>query len=466
MLGYTRDELTGRKWTEISHADELDQNNTLFSYAIEGKLDKYELDKKFVRKDGNILYVNLSVVCQRNDDGSVHHFLTSYVDITERKRYETELIEAKERAEESDRLKTAFLHNISHEIRTPLNSIVGFSSLLNEDERLNPDLRYFTDIMLKSSDLLLAIVNDIIDISSIEAGIIKTTLTDLHVNSLLSDLQGQFSKKAGEKGLNLSVSSMLPEGQDHIITDSSKLRQILINLINNAIKFTEKGDVSFGCRRINNYIQFSVRDSGIGVPDHLKEKIFERFFQAETPSSIFNDGTGLGLAISKSFVEHLGGAIWLESETGKGSEFRFTLPLKQVKQEMVNKEGSSPIELKKQNRLLIAEDDEANFKLLAHLLEDRKLQIEWAENGFEAIEICDRNHGADLIIMDIKMPVMDGYTAARQIRDKYPGLPIVALTAFAFPSDNLKALESGFSDYLIKPFRKEKLFEIINKYLK
>jgi PAS domain S-box-containing protein len=385
-------------------------------------------------------------------------------DITQRKHVEEELIKSKEKAEESDQLKTAFLHNISHEIRTPMNAIAGFSALLEEPD-LNPEtVKSYLKIITDSSDQLLSIVNDIIEISNIEVGILKAFYNEINLNSELMMIYQQFRKKAVDKGIEFRLQTSLFGEDAEIEIDNTKLNQILSNLLSNAFKFTKDGKITFGYELKNRYLEFFVSDTGIGIhPDHF-EKIFERFFQVDNSVSRGYEGTGLGLAIAKAYVEFLGGKIWLNSEPGKGSIFYFTLPYKSIKQQqlpqMETKDKNQP---ERRKSILIAEDDDNNFYLMKELLSDLNINIIRASNGAEAVNAFKSGKDIDLVLMDIKMPVMDGYEATRQILEEKPEAKILAQTAYA--DDEIKAMESGCMGFISKPFIKDRFVSLVKEYL-
>jgi signal transduction histidine kinase len=250
----------------------------------------------------------------------------SFRDITDRKKAEAELIAAKEKAEESDRLKTAFLHNVSHEIRTPMNAILGFSALLNEPGISEDDRKQFIDVIFQSGNQLLSIINDIVDLASIESGQMKVSLKQLNINTTLRRLSEQFSYREKSEKITLSLETPLLQKDAEIVTDGTKLVQIISNLINNAFKFTKRGSITFGYSIRDNYIEFFVKDTGIGIAHQHLGKIFDRFYQVDSTVSREFGGTGLGLSICKAYAELLGGKIWLESTPGKGTEFYFTIP--------------------------------------------------------------------------------------------------------------------------------------------
>jgi PAS domain S-box-containing protein len=386
-------------------------------------------------------------------------------DITERKEKEEELIRTREKALEGDRLKTAFLHNISHEIRTPMNAIIGFSELLRDPLLDGPTRESYIEIIIQSSNNLLTIITDIIDISNIEANLIRITKNEINLNSNLQDLCDRFTPLANEKNLELICKTSLSFEDAFILTDNTKLLQILTNFIDNAFKFTQKGHISLEYKVKADFLEFCVSDTGMGIPKEYHKKIFEPFYKLQNTLMIY-EGTGLGLSISKAYVELLGGKIWLESEPDKGAAFYFTIPFEKsysVKEaDSIRDQVINPV-VNNKKTILIAEDIESNFKLLQYFLSDLNLEILRAVNGKEAVEICLSGKVIDLVLMDIKMPVMNGYTAVKLIREKIPGISIIAQTAYA--DDREKAIECGCSGYISKPFDKKGLLRVIREYI-
>jgi len=388
-------------------------------------------------------------------------------DITHRKQAEKELIAAKERAEESDRLKTSFLHNISHEIRTPMNAILGFSSLLAEPDRPKESQMMFIEVIRKSGKQLLSIIKDIVDIASIESNTTKLNIISVNLNATLSNLYNQFSEDAKEKGISLRNINSVPEEEIIFQTDKVKFIQIFSNLLNNALKFTKKGQVDFGYKLHSSSIEFFVADNGIGIPINQHTKIFNNFYQVDNGVSDLYGGTGLGLSISKAYCELLDGKIWLTSEPGKGSVFYFSLPYIPIIQTSIQESKASEIgnnTLLKGKTILVTEDNENNFLIISLFLKNLDINLIHAINGEEAISKCRSHQNIDLILMDMKMPVLDGYSATEQIREFLPDLPIIAQTAYI--ADRDKAFESGCNDFLNKPFSQEDLISIIYKNLK
>ncbi|BDX39225.1 hypothetical protein CYCD_25800 [Tenuifilaceae bacterium CYCD] len=388
-------------------------------------------------------------------------------DITDRKQFENELIKAKEKAEENDRLKTAFLQNMSHEIRTPMNAICGFSNLLNEPDLADEKKKKFIAIIQNSSKQLLSIVTDILTISSLETKQEKVNIQQTNINSIILELYSIFNQQATNQNILLRHTEQLSDKQAETVTDGTKLTQVLTNLLTNALKFTHTGSIEFGysTELIDNlpFLKFYVKDTGIGISPTLHEKIFERFRQADTSISRTYGGTGLGLSISKAFVELLGGSIWLESEPENGSTFYFTIPYNPVN---VTDSTSSDTQIKldtNYSTIIIAEDEEYNYLYIKELLSRHDFKLIRAKNGYEAIEFWKQNPDTSLILMDIKMPIMDGYTAAKLIKEIKPDLPIIAQSAYALENE-IELFKSVFDGYLTKPINANDLNSIIQRF--
>jgi len=374
---------------------------------------------------------------------------------------------AEKKAIESDRLKTAFLQNISHEIRTPMNGIIGFTSLLHDDG-LEDDLKkQYLKIITSSSNRLLDVVNEMLDISLIETGNLRINTHELDVNRMMDESFGSFLPQLNPK-VTLSCSKGLDNNQSIIVTDGVKVRQVLNNLLSNAVKFTEKGEIRFGNSLNNNHLDFFVEDTGIGIPKEYHDNIFDRFRKAEIELTKFYDGVGLGLSICKGNLELLNGNISVESEFGKGSVFSFSIPYVRAEEKAGTTTGDpeqSPLKATPGLVILVAEDEMTNFRYIKELLEGTDIEILHAANGLSAVELCESRHDIDLVLMDIKMPVMDGYEAKLKIHIQRPGLPVVAQTAYAMPDEREKAMKAGFAGYISKPFKKDQLLGIISKYV-
>lgn len=405
-----------------------------------------------------------------DENGICSHLVGSVHDITERKRFESELIAAKEKAEESDRLKSAFLANMSHEIRTPMNGILGFTNMLSDVELDDSERQKYTAIINRSGNRLMNTINDLIDISKIEAGQMEVVKTETSINKMFDELYSILSHEAADKELSLISLPTSSNTEVVVLTDNSKLYGILTNLIKNAIKYTDKGSISFGYTLKDDFIEFYVKDTGIGVPQNKQQAIFNRFEQADIADKRAFQGSGLGLAISKAYTEMLGGKIWVESEEGVGSTFYFTLPYQiNSDEKLMVADVVSAKEEESHNRtlkILITEDDETSETLLSIIVKKFSKELLKAKTGKEAVEICRKNSDINLILMDIQMPDMDGYEATRQIRQFNGEVIIIAQTAYGLSGDKEKAIEAGCSDYISKPINRDKLLVLIQKYFK
>ncbi|MGE0090371.1 MAG: ATP-binding protein [Bacteroidales bacterium] len=389
-----------------------------------------------------------------------------------RSETENDLLQAKEKAEESDRLKSAFLANMSHEIRTPMNAILGFTELLTLPESsLTPEERInYTKLIQNSGNNLLHLIDDIIDISKIEAGQLKIIIKDAPINRILKDLlqsYNEIKKLKGRENIELILNETALTQDIILKTDPMRFQQIFSNLIDNALKFTEDGFIEFGYHiQSKNFLLFYVKDTGIGIEQNKKQAIFDRFRKLEDDKTRVFRGAGLGLAISRNLVELLGGKIWVESVPGAGSSFYFTIP---------NIASSSAIPIKSKfesvvydwskRKILLAEDEPANIIYLEEVLKPTGANIFKAINGKQAVDIYKENPEIDIVIMDIKMPEMDGYEASEKIKSINKNVPIVSQTAYALPDEREKAAKAGIDDYLTKPIKPTALLTIINKYL-
>jgi signal transduction histidine kinase/CheY-like chemotaxis protein len=377
---------------------------------------------------------------------------------------------SKQKAEESDNLKSAFLTNLSHEIRTPMNAIVGFSELLNNKKLKDQERLEYLNVITQSGTNLVSIIDDLVEMSKIDAQQITPNYTSINLESCLNELYNAIKITIPkDKMIDFDLIKSEKPITNRILTDEIKLKQIIINLITNAIKFTEHGFVTFGYKvnNKNSIITFTINDTGLGIDEAHQEIIFDRFRRIDGDYAIKVGGLGLGLSISKAYVEMLGGTISLQSKVGIGSRFVFTIPL------IFDKENPSVSIPTKQfsdeaignETILIAEDDNINFLLLEKIMQLKNYKIIRAKNGLEAVEFCKNNDKIDLVLMDIKMPILNGYEALARIKVFRPELRIIAQTAYSSSEDHEKMKQAGFINYITKPINKEKLFEIIAESL-
>ena len=453
-----------------------------------------------MKKDGSFYWEHAHISPIKDSQGVISNYIALKEDITERKENDllirtnerklkeqneeyitinAELLEsnkqilqinkeltiARLKAEESDKLKTAFLANISHEIRTPLNGIIGFSKMLQKPNLALEKVEYFQRIIKNSSDQLLNIINDVIDIAKIEAGQIEIYEQEVNINHEIQKYTNIFAQPASLKNIEIRLENALPDESAILFTDLGKFNQIINNLLNNALKFTSKGSITIGYEIKEPYIQFFVKDTGIGISPEHQDVIFDRFRQVEIEETRQFGGTGLGLSITKAFVEAMRGQIWVESDAYIGSNFYFTLPFEKGNTSIDKNELAQPeVVYLDGKKVLIAEDEETNLIYIKEILAETRAQIILAHNGLEAI-ILTKEHQPDLILMDIKMPEMDGLTATSIIKKEYPNTPIIATTAYALTGDRLRCLNAGCDGYLSKPLAKEELLILINKLL-
>lgn len=448
--------------------------------CLAGSFEKTEA-QSFTHLDGKTDWIQCEIHPWFEQNNIVAGILVFSEVVTQRREAENELIAAKEKAVESDRLKSAFLANISHEIRTPMNGILGFSELLKMPNLAGAQQQEYIEIIEKSGQRMLNVINEIIDISKIESGQMKTSLSEVNINEQITYIHSFFKPEADNKKLEFSFVLGLPSADAIVNTDKEKLYAILTNLVKNALKYTDKGSVKLGyqLKTINlsvfpdetkHVLEFFINDTGIGIPADRQQAIFDRFIQADIADKRAFQGAGLGLSISKAYVEMLGGIIRVESEEQIGSTFYFTLPYNRIPipyNETVSTplESDSNIVVKKQ-KILIVEDDEISYLLLSNILRAQKHTLIKASTGYEAIEICRTDSQIDLVLMDIQLPGINGYETTMQIRQFNPNIIIIAQTAYGLEGDREKAIQSGCNDYISKPIRIENLNKLIRKYLK
>jgi PAS domain S-box-containing protein len=469
VMKMSRGEILGKTPNDLGLLKHPDDQEKLTGLILDrGFVDNLEIVKDLPGDQGGTDLVFMRLVSINGKQ----HCLTVVQDITERKKAEETIIKAKEKAEESDRLKSAFLANMSHEIRTPMNGILGFAELLKNPMLTSEEMNEYIRVIEKSGVRMLNIINDLVNISKIESGQMNIIISECNINEQTEYLYTFFRPEAEGKGVKLSIKNCLSAKEAIIKTDREKVNAILTNLIKNAIKFTEKGLIEFGYEKKGKYLEFFVKDTGVGIPEKNKEIIFERFRQGSESLDRNYEGSGLGLSISESFVEMLGGKIWVEknfeiSPQGVGSIFYFTLPynVEDVeKTDLTHSASEAKTESKIRNlKILIAEDDEASVFLISRMIKIFTKEVLFTRTGVEAVSLFRNNPDIDLVLMDIKMPEMDGYEATRQIRLISKDVVIIAQTAYAQTGDKEKAIEVGCNDYISKPIKKDELIALIEK---
>jgi PAS domain S-box-containing protein len=463
VAGYTYDEVNGKDMIIlVPEENRSGYVDSIIEKLSQGLVWNGELQSR--KKNGSLFWESITISPLKNEDGVITHFIVVMEDISQRKKMEQDLIKALDRAERSDKLKEAFLQNLSHEIRTPLNAIVGFSELLNESGALNEKQSSFTDIIRNSSHQLLGIVTDILTIARIQTGQEEIVNKMIDIHRLLDHIFAIFQARIEEKKLEFHLSKPESVSNMNILSDETKLTQILSNLLSNAYKFTKQGQIEFGYKLKTGFIEFFVRDTGIGISEEAQQFIFDRFRQADSSIHTYYGGTGLGLSISKSFAEMLGGSIALTSKLDEGSTFLVAIP---YQSEDVPFESNKPETLpfsEKPLVILVAEDEEYNYLLFEAVFSDPRYTILHANNGVEAVLICRNSNKIDIVFMDIKMAEMNGIEAMIEIKKMYPQLPIIAQTAFALESERQELFNAGFDDYLSKPIRKEDLMEKLHRF--
>ncbi|MEI6567080.1 MAG: PAS domain S-box protein [Verrucomicrobiota bacterium] len=462
-IGLSKEMLLNKKSGDIFPAEFCTKLELHIYDALQGKKSTFEINL------GDEYFME-TVMPFKIENGKITQVLGVIEIITLNKRTEKELRLAKERAEESDRLKSAFLANMSHEIRTPMNGILGFSELLKKPDLTGVEQQKYIRIIEKSGARMLNIINDIVDISKIEAGLMKLEMMESNINEQIEYIYTFFKPEVEAKGMKLSFYNSLPAKEATITTDREKLYAILTNLVKNAIKYTEEGKIELVYTRKGQCLEFYVKDNGIGIPKDRQEAIFERFVQAEIEDRKARQGAGLGLAITKSYVEMCGGRIWVESEEGIGSTFYFTIPyIAETKGKNILQEILPPEKANKEVsnlKILIAEDDEVSALLLEIEFQTYCKEIIKVRTGVEAVEICRTHPDIDLILMDIQMPEMGGYEATRKIRQFNQDAVIISQTAFAQIGDRERSIQAGCNDYIAKPIKKAELHALIQVYFR
>lgn len=469
LTGYSFEEVIGKKVNILQsgwHSDEFYQN--LWSTIKRGEVWFGEFLNR--KKDNTTYWEKANISSIKNENGDITHFVAVKEDVTEMKLMVEDLQKAKEKAEESDRLKSAFLANMSHEIRTPMNGILGFTNLIKETILTEEKKIEYLNIIEKSGARMLNLINDLIDISRIEAGETEVFNSSTILNELLEEAYNFFKPEAEKKGIELTLNNSLYEKMIDFSIDREKLFAVLSNLVKNAVKYSDKGEIEIGCRLYKQKLLFYVKDTGIGIPEEKQKLIFNRFIQADQNIKKAYEGSGLGLAISKAYVEMMGGKIWLESEPGKGSIFYFTIPYAPLNQKpasinLINEPVSEVESRLGKVSILIADDDQNSKIYLNEILSESCKKVFQVSDGNEAVKVIRKNPDIDIVLMDVKMPVMDGYEASRKIREFNSDIIIIAQTAYAVTGEEEKAKSAGCNDFLTKPINKKELFQTLERFI-
>ena len=482
--GYQPDELIGMK-VETLYNDPKEREALLKILYEKGEVRDYIIH--LVHKDRRLVYVSANIHLLYGPDGKPFSIEGSLRDVSERFQAQEKIQEseqllrkqneeyailteelkiARDKAEESDHLKSAFLANMSHEIRTPMNGIVGFSQMLGDPSLRKDEREAFIKIVNSSCEQLLHIINDIIDISKIEAGQVDFLESTFSIRELLEEVYSFFLPAAKEIKIELALDPVPADIEENIISDRTKIRQMLDNLMSNALKFTNSGRVVISCGLEDQFIRFMVKDTGIGIRPGMQEIIFERFRQADTSFAKTHSGTGLGLSISKAFVEKMGGSIGVISEEGKGSSFWFRLPYNPFTGGI---ENEVPVTKKSKAgekiTVLVVEDEEINWLYINEILK-KQAKLLHAVNGVVALDLVKKNQDIDLVLMDIKLPDINGLELTKMIKAINKNLPVVAQTAYALAGDREKALNAGCVEYLTKPVRRDELLNLVSDFCK
>lgn len=465
LTGYSLNETKGKTPSVLKSGFTSDNEyKNLWETIKSGNVWKGEF--KNVRKDGSTYWEAAFISPVRNINGDISHYIAVKEDISEKKQILHELIEAKNKAEESNILKSHFLTNMSHEIRTPMNGILGFLELLKDVDLTSTEREEYIEIINKSGQRLLDTINDIIEMSRIESGNLNLDKQTLNVNDVLDDLFKFFKVQTDKKGIALIPAFHNQKSKLFLNSDRSKLEGIITNLIKNAIKFTDNGFIELDVKIESQTLVFSVKDTGRGIPENRQAAIFERFIQADLKNTRGHEGSGLGLSISKAYVDFLGGTIWVESEVGKGTTFYFSLPYEAIEQEVLELNSQSA-SLQKEDALinvLIVEDEEDNFQYLNIVLSKMGIHVERTTNGADTIMRMKQKHNFSFVLMDIKLPDISGIDITKEIRIFDTQTPIIAQSAYLVSGYKDSYKNDGFNDYLMKPIKKESLQQIVQKY--
>lgn len=467
-FGYTPEELANLTWEDITYIEDVERQKCTIKQAQLLSKNYYLIEKRMLSKSGKMYWVR-EYSKDFTVDG-VKYQLKGLRDISSVKENEAELLHARQKVEEAERLKTAFLDNMPHEIRTPLHAITGFTSLLSDEGLTAGERLEYVKFIQDGCNDILNLIDNIIEIAKLETNQVKPKREKCYINSVIDKLYSSFCLKRDilERGnVTINITKAYSDPMFSICTDTERLFQVFGHMLNNALKFTESGYIHFGYKiPQNNVIEFFVSDTGIGIPDDQKEIIFKKFGKSGDINTNKNRGSGLGLALSKKLVELMNGHIELESEVGKGSTFRFFLPSDSEARISI----SRPSVLGETNwstkTILVAEDTDSNYFFIEAFLEKTHVNLLWAQNGIEAVEMFKKKGSdIDLILMDMMMPGMDGFDATKEVKLINPDIPVIAQTALALPDDEEKCYDAGCDYVLVKPINSDDLVATIKNFI-
>ena len=487
MYGYSKEELIGKTPAVVSAPDlnDLDAVTKSLALAYNGEPQQFEfwgmrkngeVFPKIVRVSSGYYFGKKAIFALAVDithlkdlEQKLQSQNEEYASLNEEYKTTNEHLELSiKKAQENEMLKTSFLNNISHEIHMPMNGIIGFTSLLKNSDLSIEERKTYVDNIMVSGQRMLKTIHDLMAVSKIETGQLELIISKTNVNEILQNLYHSFKEITDKKRLSIKLTEGLPNHQARVLTDENKLRDILYNLLANAVKFTDFGSIEFGYSIINigenPYLKFFVNDTGVGIPANRIDSIFNRFVKANIADARVVEGAGMGLSISKAFVDIVGGKIWVDSIVGEGSKFYFTIPYnKQEEDTSFSAETKSSKLSVGGLKVLVVEDEHIADEFLTIVLRDISKEILHVRTGSDAIEICKANPDFDLILMDIKLPVLNGLEATKQIRKFNKDVPIIAQTAYTLAGDRQKSLKAGCNDYIAKPIDKEVLLNKIEK---
>ena len=462
LLGNDKEDLLDHKITKIIHPDYQDVYYLYFRTLINQKHNQ-TCDIKLQRSNNTFFFARIQGIRQPHLTSDEQEFRLAISDVSIQKEMEIKLLQAKEKAEEHDKLKSTFLANMRHEIRTPMNGIIGFVDLLKSSDLNDKSRIEYVDVIEKSSNRLLDLINELIDISKIESGQMQVKLSSTNVFDTFTDIISFLKPEAKIKHIELELCVHNLSQPFFIETDKEKLYAILLNLVKNAIKYTKQGQIKFGCYRIQDMLKFYVRDTGIGIPEDKFDLVFQRFRQVE--ESGFHEGTGLGLSIVMGLLKLLGGEVGFASKVNKGSLFYFTLPCKIMPADHASTAVAKDIKLDLSNiSIIIAEDDYFSYYYICELLKETHANIQYAENGIQLMHLLETNT-PDLILLDINMPIMNGYECLCEIKINPIRSKIITITGYAMNEEKLQLYQLGCDGYISKPYIKKDLFREIDRVM-